>query len=162
MRKSALLVLLVLPGGLEYSIVPRLPSVLASSLNHNKVLIFAFTAVPSAHHAAMLPLSFITAAQRRLRMPLNVLAGLHTCKCGAQVDPHGDHVLSCPHMLHIRTGAWHDSIMDVVCKMTRMCNHTMSVDSRRPRAVSAVYSPMWCPDVTLLHEAPTYRGSCPH
>ena len=115
---------------------------------------FAFTAVPSSHHAAMLPISFITAVQRRLRLPLNVLAGLHTCKCGAQVDPYGDHLLSCSDMLHIRTGAWHDSILDVVCKMYRVCNHNLSVDCRRPRAVSAVYSPLVCPDVTLLHAAP--------
>ena len=39
--------------------------------------------------------------------------------------------------------------------MARMAGYVVSVDSRRPRAVSATYSPRHCPDFTLSHAAPT-------
>jgi hypothetical protein len=44
---------------------------------------FAFSDVPSSHHGAMLPISYVTAAQRILRLPLTATAPLHgsTCKC---------------------------------------------------------------------------------
>ena len=43
---------------------------------------FAFNAVPAVGHGAMLPASFVNAVQLRLRLPLSLLAGITTCKCG--------------------------------------------------------------------------------
>ena len=78
----------------------------------------AFCAVPSplCKHA-MLPMSFITAIQLRLRLPLTLLQGITRCKCGRVVDPYGDHILSCSHFLSHRT-PWHDLIVGVVKHMS--------------------------------------------
>ena len=98
----------------------------------------------------MLPVSFMTVVQLSLRLPLSLLAGITTCKCGAACDPYGDHVLSCCHFKSIRT-PWHDLIVDVAARMASRAGFHVSHDSRRPRAVSAAYSPRWCPDFTCLH-----------
>ena len=115
---------------------------------------FAFSAVPSSHHGAMLPISYVTAAQRLLRLPLTATAPLHgsTCKCGARIDSYGDHLLSCIHCLHLRTGAWHDAIQHVVMRMARFAGFNVSVDSRR--LIAPVYSPHHIPDLSLIHAAP--------
>ena len=39
---------------------------------------FAFSAVPTVGHGAMLPASFVNAVQLRLRLPLSLLAGITT------------------------------------------------------------------------------------
>ena len=110
---------------------------------------FAFNAVPSVHHA-MLPSTFITAQQLRLRLPLSVLAGVTRCVCGAAIDCYGDHCLSCIHFTQHRT-PWHNLIVSVASRMARRAGHTVSHDANRPRHVSQVYSPNWCPDFTSLH-----------
>ena len=114
---------------------------------------FAFNAVPSTYHA-VLPTSFINALQLRLRLPLSLLAGINVCKCGAAIDPYGDHCLSCAHFQHLRT-PWHDLIVDIIAAMARRASHHISYDSRRPRAASITYSPLWRPDLTLLHGSDT-------
>ena len=100
----------------------------------------------------MLPMSFITSIQLRLRLPLTLLQGITRCKCGRVVDPYGDHILSCSHFLSHRT-PWHDLIVGVVKHnvMSSSAAFHVSHDSTRPRAVSRVYSPNWCPDLTLIH-----------
>ena len=128
-----------------------------ASLPHRALLLsqsqqganFAFTAVPSLHHGAMHPTTFITALQRRLRLPLSVLFGIN-----GLADPYGDDLLTRPRLLHLRTGPWHDAILHVVARMCRMAGHYVSMDCRRPRAVSAAYSPLYCPDASLPHAAP--------
>ena len=50
---------------------------------------FAFNAVPSQARGAMLPMSFVTACQLHLRLPLSLLQGITTCVCGAAVDCYG-------------------------------------------------------------------------
>ena len=115
---------------------------------------FAFTAVPSPHHGAMLPITYATAAQRLLRLPLTATAPLHgrSCKCGARIDSHGDHLLSCSRCLHLRTGPWHDAIQHVVTRIARFASFHVSIDSRRH--VAPVYSPNHIPDLSLIHAAP--------
>ena len=113
---------------------------------------FAFNAVPTVGHGAMLPASFVNAVQLRLRLPLSLLAGITTCKCGCAMDPFGDHVLSCPSCLCDRTPG-HDLVVDVVASMARHASKHVSYSSRRPRAASLAYSPNWCPDITLIHGA---------
>ena len=110
---------------------------------------FLYGAVPSKNRA-VLPISFINAVQMSLRLPLSLLRGITTCKCGAACDEHGDHVLTCPHFMAYRT-PWHDLIQAVAARMASRAGYHVSHDSRRPRAVSAGYSPLRCPDFTLLH-----------
>ena len=98
-------------------------------------------------------MSFITACQLRLRLPLTLLAGITQCSCGAHVDPYGDHCLSCVHFRSHRTHG-HDLIQDDVAALARRALHHISRDSRRPRAVSLAYSPHHCPDLTFLHGSP--------
>ena len=86
----------------------------------------------------------------RLRLPLSLLAGITTCKCGAHMDPFGDHALSCVHFESLKTPG-HNLIQEVVASMSSCANFRVTHDSRRPRAVSHAYSPNWCPDLTLLH-----------
>ena len=114
---------------------------------------FAFTAVPSLHHGAMHPITFISAAQRCLRLPLTATAPLHgsRCKCGALIDPHGDHLMSCPRCTFLRT-PWHDSIQHVTARMARFAAFHVSNDSRRH--VAPDYSPHHIPDLSLIHAAP--------
>ena len=64
---------------------------------------FAFNAVPTVGHGAMLPASFVNAVQLRLRLPLSLLAGITTRKCGCAVGPPGDHSMSSPSCLCDRT-----------------------------------------------------------
>ena len=111
---------------------------------------FAFNAVPSQAHGAMLPMSFVTACQLRLRLPLSLLQGITTCVCGAAVDCYGDHCLSCRHLQTHRT-PWHNLVEHAAAGMARHARYHVSHDSRRPRATSAVYSPHYCPDFSLLH-----------
>ena len=112
---------------------------------------FAFSAVPSLQSQhAMLPASFTNAVQLRLRLPLTLLQGITTCKCGCAVDGYGDHVLSCIHFTSHRT-PWHDLIVDKVRYMSSTAAFHVSNDANRPRAVSRAYSPNWCPDLTLIH-----------
>ncbi len=88
-------------------------------------------------------------------MDLTVLDGASRCTCcGCQVDAKGDHLLSCRHMLHLRTGPWHDALLDVFVRMCRVAGHRVSVDSRRHRDVSRFYSPLWCPYASIPHAAP--------
>ena len=63
----------------------------------------AFNAVTNAGHGAMLPASFANAVQLCLRLPLLLLAGITTCKCGCAMGSFGGHVLSCPSCLCDRT-----------------------------------------------------------
>ena len=107
--------------------------------------------------ARMIPSSFITALQLRLRMPLSILNGINACSCGQPMDAHGDHLYSCSSLMTYRT-PWHDLVLDVFCEMARRASFHVSHDSRRPRAASASYSPHWCPDATLIHGHAT-RGS---
>ena len=100
--------------------------------------------------ARMIPSSFITSLQLRLRMPLSILHGISKCSCGKPVDPHGDHLFSCSSLQTYRT-PWHDLVLDVFCAMARRASFHVAHDSRRPRAASAAYSPHWCPDATLIH-----------
>ena len=100
--------------------------------------------------ARMIPSSFINALQLRIRMPLSILHGISTCACGKPVDEHGDHLFSCKHFTTHRT-PWHDLVLDVFCNMARRAAFHVSHDSRRARAASASYSPLWCPDATLIH-----------
>ena len=104
---------------------------------------FAFNAVPSQAHGAMLPMSFVTACQLRLRLPLSLLQGITTCVCGAAVDCHGDHCLSCRHLQTHRT-PWHNLVEHAAAGMARHARYHVPHDSRRPRATSAVYSPHYC------------------
>ena len=113
----------------------------------------AFTAVPSGQ-AAMLPASSINAIQLCLRLHLSLLSGISTCVCGAPVDPYGDHLLSCSHLLCHRTPG-HDLIMNIVGRMAKRAGHVVSYDCRRPRPISRTYSPNYCPDITLLHGSET-------
>ena len=87
---------------------------------------FAFNAVPTVGHGAMLPASFVNAVQFRLRLPLSLLAGITTCKCGCAMDPFGGHVLSCPSCLCDRTPG-HDLVVDVVASMARHASKHVEV-----------------------------------
>ena len=69
---------------------------------------------------------------------------------GAAMDPYGDHLLSCVHFETHKTPG-HNLVQEVVASMSTCAGFRVSHDSRRPRAVSHVYSPRWCPDLTLLH-----------
>ena len=67
---------------------------------------------------------------------------------------YGDHLLSCPNFLTNWTPG-HDLIEEAVASMCSCANFRVSRDTRRPRAVSLPYSPMWRPDLTLLHGSET-------
>ena len=103
---------------------------------------FSFNYAPAVGHGAMLPASFVNAVQIRLRLPLSLLAGITTCKCGCAMDTFGDHVLSCPSCLCGRTPG-HDHVVDVVASMAQHASKHAPYTSRRPRTASHTYSPNW-------------------
>ena len=101
--------------------------------------------------AKISPSLFVTDHQLRVHQPLTVLDGISKCVCGCDVDRYGDHLLSCKH-LHTYRMPWHDGVLDVFLAIARNLGPAANVvvDSRRPRACSSVYSPLWCPDCTLI------------
>ena len=115
----------------------------------------ALTAVPSTHRGQLLPLSFITAAQLSLRLPLSLLLGLRTCSCGKPLDAFGDHVLSCNHFTEKKKPG-HNLVENVVSSLARAAGHDVSHDSRRPHRGHRAYSPNWCPDLTCLFGTPNH------
>ena len=108
-------------------------------------------AVPSQQFKLQ-PDSFQCALQLRLRLPLTLLQGIVTCKCGAHCDAFGDHLYNCGHFKHLRIPG-HNLLEGVVADMARCASKTVSWDSKRGRAQSIAYSPLHCPDLTLLHGA---------
>ena len=111
----------------------------------------AFLAVPS-HKFKLTPINFIIALQLSLRLPVMPLIGIRTCMCGTQCDSLGDHVINCNRAAHRTPG--HNLIQDVVATMAKTAGKSVAHDSNRNRALSRPYSPLWCPDLTLLHGAP--------
>ena len=109
----------------------------------------ALSAVPSSHHGQLLPLTFITAMQLSLRLPLSLLQGLQRCSCGKPLDAYGDHLLSCMQFIEKKKPG-HDLVEGVVASLARSAGHNVSHDSHRPHRGHRAYSPNWCPDLTCL------------
>ena len=109
----------------------------------------ALSAVPSSHHGQLLPLTFITAMQLSLRLPLSLLQGLQRCSCGKLLDAYGDHLLSCMHFIEKKKPG-HDLVEGVIASLARSAGHNVSHDSHRPHRGYRAYSPNWCPDLTCL------------
>ena len=115
---------------------------------------FSFNDAPTVGHGAILPAAFVDAAQLRPRLPLPLLAGITTCKCGCAMGSFGGHARapSCPPactlILRDRTPG-HGLVVDAVVSMARHAGEHLPYSSRRPRAAPHAYSPNWCPDITL-------------
>jgi hypothetical protein len=109
----------------------------------------ALYAVPSNHHGKLLPCAFINAMQLSVRLPLSLLAGIHTCSCGKRLDAYGDHLLTCVRFLE-KTKPGHDLIEGVFMRMARAAGHKISHDSSRPHTGHRAYSPHWRTDFTSL------------
>ena len=129
-RKSASLRLLKVPDGQGPSTPPpwqpaphRAYACMLSQCQQGDS--FAFNAVPSQAHGAMLPMASITTCQLRLRLPLSLLQGITTCVCGAAVDCYGDHCLSCRHFQTHRT-PWHNLVEHAAAGMARHARHHVS------------------------------------
>ena len=115
----------------------------------------------------MLPATFVNAVQLRLRLPLSLLAGVTTSKCGAATGCYGDHTLTCRACMSDRTPC-HDRVVNVVARMAQTANMHVPHSARRPRAraASLAYPPNWRPDLTLLRAARDGNrmivdGTCP-
>ena len=100
----------------------------------------------------MSALSFVTALQFCLRLPLSVLdqvAGRCCPVTGAAVDCHGDGLLRKTSFQDYRTEG-HDLLQRVVARMLRTAGFRVHThrDNRRP-----LWSPSHCPDLTLFHQS---------
>ena len=112
----------------------------------------AFAAIPRGEDR-MSALSFVTALQLCLRLPLSVLdqvAGRVCPVTGAAVDCHGDGLLRKTAFQEYRTEG-HDLVQRVVVWMLRTAKFSINhhhKDRRRP-----AWSPNHCPDLTLAHQS---------
>ena len=90
-----------------------------------------------------------------LRLPLPVLAGVHKCECGAQIDSTGDHLFSCNLFRYTRK-----PVHDDLCRMWIQFNQRYSGgikhsgvrhDDLDKQQHWKTYSPNHRPDCTLLN-----------